>query len=48
MPRMYLTAQPGLNLELFVGRNVDLTGTVVYRGDVKTYYMTVTQVRQLQ
>jgi hypothetical protein len=48
MPRMYLTAQPGLNLELFVGRNVDLTGTVVYRGDVKTYYMTVTQVRVLQ
>lgn len=48
MPRMYVTAQPGVNLESYVNRTVDLWGTVVYRGDVKTNYMSVLQVRPLQ
>lgn len=47
LPLMYVTAQPGVNLEPYVNRNVDLWGTMVYRGDVKTNYMTVQQVRTL-
>lgn len=47
LPMMYVTAQSGVNLEPYINRNVDLWGTVVYRGDVKTNYMTVQQVRML-
>jgi hypothetical protein len=48
MPRMYISPQPGINLEPYVGRSVDLVGMVQYRGDVKTYLMHATQVRLLQ
>lgn len=47
VPRMYVSPQPGINLEPYVGRNVDLVGVVQYRGDVKTYLMHATQVRLL-
>ena len=47
MPRMYVSPQPGINLEPYVGRSVDLVGMVQYRGDVKTYLMHATQVRLL-
>jgi hypothetical protein len=46
--RMYVSPQPGLNLEYYIGRNVDLVGVVQYRGDVKTYLMQATNVRLLQ
>ena len=44
VPIMYVGAQPGLNLEPYVGRTVDLYGTVGYRPEVRTYYMTATNV----
>lgn len=44
LPRLYVTAVPGVNLETFVNRNVNLYGPTVYRGDVKTNYMTVSYV----
>ncbi len=45
---MYVTAVPGLNLELLMNQAVELYGTLVYRADLRTYYMTAAQVRQLQ
>lgn len=47
LPLMYVTAVPGVNLEPYVNRNVDMWGMLVYRGDVKTNYMTVQQVKTL-
>jgi SH3-like domain-containing protein len=44
----YVTAQPGLNLDLYLNRPVDLTGTVIYRGDLKRNYMVVHRVSLLQ
>jgi hypothetical protein len=46
--RMYVTAVQGLNLELFVGQVIELYGTIIYRGELRTYYLTAAQVRQLQ
>ncbi|HEV3260889.1 MAG TPA: hypothetical protein VG013_28820 [Gemmataceae bacterium] len=43
VPMMYVAAQPSLNLEPYVGRTVELYGTVRYHPDVRTYYMTPTQ-----
>jgi uncharacterized protein YraI len=45
--RLYVTAEPGVNLEPFVNRNVDLHGSMLYRGDLRTNYMTVRQVTPL-
>lgn len=47
-PLMYATGQQGLNLELFVNQAVELYGTINYRGDLRTNYAIVAQVRQLQ
>jgi hypothetical protein len=44
---LYVTPQPGLSLEPFVNRNVELYGTVVYRPELRTNYMTVAEVIQL-
>ncbi|MFN4257721.1 MAG: hypothetical protein ACK4RK_00355 [Gemmataceae bacterium] len=46
--RLYVTPWPGLNLEPYVQRNINLYGTVQYRGDLRNYHMTVTQVVPLQ
>lgn len=43
-PRLYVTAQPGVNLQSYVGTKVNLFGRLVYRGEIRTYYMTVDQV----
>jgi hypothetical protein len=43
--RMYVTGMPGLNLEPYVNRVVELFGPMVYRGDLRTNYMTASQVR---
>lgn len=48
IPRMYISPEPGLNLEPYVGHSVDIWGLVQYRGDVKTYHMHATQVRLVQ
>jgi hypothetical protein len=42
---MYVTGMPGLNLEPYVNRVVELFGPMVYRGDLRTNYMTASQVR---
>jgi uncharacterized protein YgiM (DUF1202 family) len=47
-PLMYATGQQGLNLDLFVNQAVQLYGTISYRGDLRTNYVIVGQVRQLQ
>lgn len=44
-PRLYITAQPGLNLEPFVNRTVNLYGTIVYHGELKTNYMRATNAQ---
>lgn len=41
---MYVTEQPGVNLEAHVDRNVELLGQIVPRGDVRPQYMTVARV----
>jgi hypothetical protein len=46
--RMYVTEQPGVNLDQYLGRVVDLWGTIMYRGDVKTYHIQASQVRLMQ
>jgi hypothetical protein len=44
---MYVTAQPGLNLDAYVHRAVEVSGPTVYRGDMRANYMTVSQIRPL-
>jgi hypothetical protein len=38
---MYVTALPGVDLDPYLGRMVELNGPLVYRGDVRANYMTV-------
>lgn len=47
-PMMYATGQQGLNLELFTNQAVELYGTINYRPELRTNYIVVGQVRQLQ
>jgi SH3-like domain-containing protein len=44
LARLYVT---GANLEQHLYRNVELIGPVVYRGDLRTNYMTVQQIKPL-
>lgn len=45
---MYVTVPSGgVNLEAYVGQAVDLSGSVVYRGDLRTNYIVVSQVSVL-
>ena len=46
-PIMYVTEQPGVNLEPYLNRNVELYGDVVYRMDLRAYVMTATRVTPL-
>jgi hypothetical protein len=46
-PLLYVTPQPGVDLEPYVNRNVELAGPAVYRGDLRANYMTVTRVQPL-
>jgi len=45
---LYLSATPGVNLEASLERQVQVYGQLVYRGDLRTHYMVVLQVHQLQ
>jgi len=45
--RLYVTAQPGVNLDSYVNRTVNLYGKMIYRGDLKTNYMTACQLAPL-
>ena len=48
MIQMYVTAQPGVDLQSYVGRNVQLYGPLVYRMDIRAYYMNAQRVTPLQ
>jgi hypothetical protein len=41
---MYITAQSGLDLEPYLNRNVQVTGPLVYRMDLRAYHMSAQQV----
>jgi MraZ protein len=41
---LYVTAEPGLNLEPYVNRTVRLMGSVVFHGELRSNYMKATQV----
>jgi hypothetical protein len=47
MPRLYVTAQQGVNLESSVNKTVNLYGKMAYRGDLRTNYMTACQLAPL-
>jgi uncharacterized protein YgiM (DUF1202 family) len=47
MPRLYVTAQQGVNLDNYVNRSVNLYGKMIYRGDLRTNYMTACQLTPL-
>jgi uncharacterized protein YgiM (DUF1202 family) len=46
-PQVYATAQAGVDLDSFVNRIVTLSGTISYRSDLRTNYMTAVQVKAL-
>jgi hypothetical protein len=46
-PVYYAAGQPGLDLEPYVDRNVELFGPVAYRNDLRAYFMTVVRVQPL-
>src|SRR5262249_14194717 len=43
---LYVLAQPGGDLEKMVGQKVELTGKIVYRGDLRANLLTVSQVHE--
>ena len=45
---LYVSASPGLNLEPFLERQVQLYGQLGYRGDLRTHYMIVLAVQPLR
>ncbi len=45
---VYLNPSPGLDLQPYCYRNVQLYGPVVYRGELRTYYMVALQVNPVQ
>ncbi|MBL8794296.1 MAG: hypothetical protein JNM56_10350 [Planctomycetia bacterium] len=47
-PVLYVTAQPGVNLEVHLNRIVILAGPIVYRGDLRTNYVVATGVTPMQ
>jgi hypothetical protein len=47
-PYLYANPAAGVDLEPYVGKNVELVGTAGYDGEWRANYMTVTQVRLLQ
>jgi hypothetical protein len=46
-PVMYVVPQPGIDLEPYVDRNVELTGPAAYRGDYRANHMTAVRVQPL-
>jgi hypothetical protein len=47
-PLMYANPAPGVDLDPYVGRNVELIGTAAYDGELRANYMVVTQIRLVQ
>ena len=46
-PQYYVTAQTSLNLEPYVNHMINLVGVAVYRGDLRSNYMTASGVSQV-
>ncbi len=44
---LYVTPQPGIDLEPYLQRNAQVTGPLVYHGELRTWVMTVVQVQPL-
>src|SRR5205085_5070859 len=47
LPLLYVSPEPGIDLEPYVEHNVELFGHSAYRGDIRAYYMTVSRVQPL-
>jgi hypothetical protein len=47
-PQMYVMPQPGVDLESYVGRNVQVYGPLVYRMDIRAQYMSAQRITPLQ
>jgi hypothetical protein len=47
-PLMYVTAQPGLELEPYLNQYVEVIGPAIYSGVLRANYMTATRVQPLQ
>lgn len=45
---MYVTAPPGIDLDTYLDHNVRVSGPLVYRMDLRAYYMSAQQVNPLQ
>jgi SH3-like domain-containing protein len=45
-PITYVMPQTGLNLESWIGKNVELHGPMVYRGDLRGFVLTAVQAQQ--
>lgn len=48
IPILYATGAPGVDLEPYINREVELCGSIVYRGEIRANYMTVGGVQLLQ
>jgi hypothetical protein len=46
-PFLYMTAPAGVDLQPYVGRDVEVTGRVAYHNELRAYYMPVARVRPL-
>ena len=44
VPFYYATNQPGVNLELYLKRRVELFGQAIYNGDLRANYMRVSRI----
>jgi hypothetical protein len=44
VPFYYATSQPGVNLELYLKRRVELFGQAIYNGDLRANYMRVSRI----
>jgi hypothetical protein len=44
----YVTAQPGVNLEQYENKNVEVAGQMCWRGDVRANFMAVSRVTPLK
>jgi hypothetical protein len=47
LPLLYVSPEPGIDLEPYLEHNVELFGHTAYRGDIRAYYMTVARVQPL-
>ena len=43
-PFYYVTAQPGVNLDPYLGKRVECYGEAIYSGDLRANYMRVSRV----